>query len=140
MDSVGGYKAPDFFKTASPDRYELLKAFARENRNHATEAEKVLWSFVKGQVLGPRFLRQHIIKDYIADFVALEAHLVIEVDGGYHATSEQMDWDAYRTEELEKLGFKVIRFKNEEILFEPEKVLDRIIYELNHVERSRIIG
>lgn len=129
----------NFFKTANPDRYKLLKSFAKENRNHATEAEKVLWSMVKGNALGAKFLRQHIIQDYIADFVSLDSYLIIEVDGAYHFTSEQIQWDAYRTEELEKIGFKVIRFKNEEVLFETDKVMDSIIYELDHIERTKII-
>ena len=134
-----GHDGSNFFKTANPDRYKLLKSFAKENRNHATEAEKVLWSMVKGNALGAKFLRQHIIQDYIADFVSLDSYLIIEVDGAYHFTSEQMQWDAYRTEELEKIGFKVIRFKNEEVLFETDKVMDSIIYELNHIERTKII-
>ncbi len=128
-----------FFRTASPDRYELLKTFAKENRNHATEAEKALWSMIKGKALGAKFLRQHIILDYIADFAALEEYLLIEADGGYHFANEQMQWDAYRAEELENIGFKVIRFTNEEVLFDTNKVLDSIIYELNHLQRTKII-
>ena len=134
------FVAPRYFKTASPDRYKLLKAFAKENRNHATEAEVAFWKLVKGQNLGAKFLRQHIITDYIADFVCLECWLIVEIDGGYHYTNEQMTWDAYRTEELEKLGFKVIRFCNDEVIFSPNKVIDIIIYEINHVERTKIIN
>ncbi len=52
--------------------------------------------------------------------------LVIEVDGGYHYCPEQMERDAYRTEKLEKLGFKVIRFRNESIIMEIENVLKKI--------------
>lgn len=73
------YIVPTYFKTASPDRYELLKSFAKENRNNPTEAEKMLWSIIKGNALGTKFLRQHVIQDYIVDFVALEAYLIIEV-------------------------------------------------------------
>lgn len=133
------YNAPKYFRTASPDRYELLKAFAKENRNHATEAEKALWLMIKGKALGAKFLRQHIIQDYIADFVALEEQLIIEVDGGYHFSNDQMQWDAYRTDDLEKIGFKVIRFSNEEVLFNTKIVIDSIIYELNHIQRTRRI-
>ena len=134
------FVAPRYFKTASPDRYKLLKAFAKENRIHATEAEVAFWKLVKGQNLGAKFLRQHIISDYIADFVCLESWLIVEIDGGYHYANEQMTWDAYRTEELEKLGFKVIRFCNDEVIFSPNKVIDIIIYEINHVERTKIIN
>ena len=69
----------------------------------------------------------------------MEQKLVIEVDGGYHFTSEQMEWDVYRTENLEKFGFKIIRFTNEEVLNKTDMVIDRIVYELNHIERTRII-
>ena len=133
------YEAPDFYKTASPDRYELLKAFAQENRRNQTVAEYFLWQHLKGNRLGVKFLRQHVIYDYIADFVALDRMLVIEVDGGYHYSPEQLEWDAYRTDDLEKFGFKVIRFTNEEVLNNITKVTDSIIYELNHVHRTRRI-
>ena len=133
------YQAPDFYRTASPDRYELLKTFAHENRRNQTLAESFLWNQIKGKRLGVKFLRQHVIYDYIVDFVALEEKLVIEVDGGYHFSSEQMEWDAYRTEDLEKFGFKIIRFTNEDVLNNPDMVTDRIVYELNHIERTRVI-
>ena len=63
----------------------LLKAFAAENRKNATLAEQVLWKHLDRKQLGVKFLRQHIIGDYIVDFVSREQGLVIEVDGGYHA-------------------------------------------------------
>jgi len=130
---------PRWFRTANPDRYELLKRFAKENRNHPTEAEKVLWSLIKGKALGAKFIRQHIIHDYIADFVALEEYLIIEVDGGYHYQEEQMTWDAYRTEELETIGFKVIRLNNNEVLCDINTVIDKITDELNNIQRTKII-
>lgn len=119
------------FQTASPDRYELLKQFAKENRANQTKAEEFLWKQLKGQNLGFKFKRQHIIYDYIADFVCLEKYLIIEVDGGYHFTSEQMEWDAYRTKDLEKMGFTVIRFTNEEVLFDIDNTLNSIIQTLH---------
>ena len=72
------------WKTASPDRYELLKEFAKENRQFMTEAERALWMRLRGNALGHKFLRQHIIGDYIVDFLCRDAQVVIEVDGGYH--------------------------------------------------------
>ena len=72
------------WKTASPDRYELLKTFAKENRQFMTEAERALWMRLRGNALGHKFLRQHIIGDYIVDFLCRDAQVVIEVDGGYH--------------------------------------------------------
>ena len=69
------------YKTASPYGYDLLKAFARENRKNPTLAEQVLWNHLHNKTLGVKFLRQHIIGDYIVDFVSLECCLVVEVDG-----------------------------------------------------------
>ena len=114
------------FQTASPDRYELLKAFSRENRNNQTDAEKCLWQRLRCGELGVKFKRQHIIYDFIADFVCLEKMLVIEVDGAYHFTDKQIEYDAYRTEELEQFGFRILRFTNEEVIHETTKVINII--------------
>ena len=115
------------FKTASPDRYLLLKDFARENRKNPTLAEQVLWKYICEQALGVKFLRQHIIGDYIADFAAPECMLIIEVDGTYHSEPEQMYDDAIRTSSLEKSGFKVIRFWNDDIDTNIDAVVNEII-------------
>ena len=70
---------------ASPDRYGLLKVYARENRKNMTLAERVLWMSLSKKFLGHKFYRQHIIGDYIVDFLCHEDGLIIEVDGGYHS-------------------------------------------------------
>ena len=114
------------YKTASPDRYELLKAFARENRKNATLAENVLWEYLRNGELGEKFLRQHIIGDYIVDFVSRHDGLVIEVDGGYHSEPRQQEGDKLREEVLEQMGYHVIRFTNEEVLCDIENVLNQI--------------
>ena len=114
------------FELADPFLYGLLKTYARENRKDQTDAEEFLWKQLKGNALGVKFKRQLIILNYIADFACLEKSLIIEVDGGYHFHHDQMELDAYRTEELEKLGFKVIRFRNENIIIEIENVLKTI--------------
>ena len=114
------------FRTSSPDRYRILKDFAIENRKNMTEAESVLWNSLRNKSLGVKFLRQHIIGDYIVDFVCQETGLIIEVDGGYHSEPCQKEDDETRTRYLESNGFKVIRFTNEEILFNIESVINRV--------------
>ena len=131
------------WKTANPDRYELLKTFAKENRQFMTEAERALWMRLRGNALGHKFLRQHIIGDYIVDFLCRDAQVVIEVDGGYHKERQfqyksphidffmqslptqggleglirdQVEEDRIRQDWLESAGYKVIRFTNEQIL------------------------
>lgn len=120
------------FRTAHPSTYALLRAYARENRSHATLAETVLWEHLRGNALGETFFRQHIIGEYIVDFVSHDSGLVIEVDGGYHAEPRQEEHDEYRTAFLESQGFHVLRFSNEEVLFNTEEVLDKI---MNALER-----
>ena len=114
------------YKTASPDRYGLLKAFARENRKNATLAETVLWEYLRDGELGVKFLRQHVIGDYIVDFVSRHGGLVIELDGGYHSEPRQQEDDKIREEYLEQMGYHVIRFTNEEVLNDIENVLNQI--------------
>lgn len=116
--------------TASPIEYELLKGFAKENRKYMTEAESALWNYLKGNSLGHKFLRQHIIGEYIVDFLCRDKSLVIEVDGGYHSERTQQEDDAVRQEWLEQRGYKVIRFTNEEVLFDMEGTVRRIVGEL----------
>ena len=103
------------YETAAPDRYGLLKDFARYNRHEMTESETVLWNALRKIRIGVRFRRQHPIGDYIADFICLPVKLVIEVDGEYHQEPEQQELDKQRSEFLENKGYKVIRIKNEEI-------------------------
>ena len=119
------------FQTASCDRYGLLKEFAKKNRQNPTDAELFLWKHIKGKSLGVDFKRQHVIYDYIADFACLDKMLVIEVDGGYHFKDELIEYDAYRTECLEQYGYKVIRFKNENVLMDINNVIKEIKKELN---------
>ncbi len=122
------------FKTAAPDRHGLLREFARKNRKNATLAEQVLWEELREKELGVRFLRQHIIGDYIADFIALEVGLIIEVDGSYHSEPQQEEDDERRTRKLKTMGFDVIRFTNEDVLYNTNKVIDDIIQKLQEYE------
>ena len=133
----------DYFKTASPVDYDLLKKHADEHRDNPTEAESVLWELLRGKNVGEKFRRQHIIGEYIVDFVCLKRQLVIEVDGGYHLTPEQQKQDRLRTEELQKLGYREIRFTNEEVLFAPDTVVSKICSALEHQaspNRGRLEG
>ena len=113
-----------------PGLYSTLKEYAHENRENPTEAELVLWSCIKNKKLGVKFLRQFIIDQFIVDFICRESKLIIEVDGAYHSEPKQEIDDEQRTRILHSLGFRVIRFANEDILFDIDKVLHNIIIEL----------
>ena len=123
------------YKTASPDRYRLLKGFALENRKNQTLAEQVLWNHIRAEQLGVKVLRQHIIGDYIVDFLIPDVCLIIEVDGPYHAKFRQMQEDEQREETLNRMGYRVIRFTNEEVLYDTDNVLETIIKEIESYEQ-----
>ena len=114
------------YKTADPMLYHLLHANAQYNRNHPTEAEALLWKYLRAESLGMPFKRQHVIGDYIVDFVCLPAKLIIELDGGYHQILQQQVEDAQRTEWLESKGYRVLRFTNEDLFGGIDRVLDKI--------------
>lgn len=122
------------YKTASADRYGLLKAYARENRKNPTMAEQVLWENIRGEQLGVRALRQYVIGDYIVDFLLPDADLVIEVDGAYHSERLQMEDDELREEHLNRMGYRVIRFTNEEVLYDTQNTLDEIMSKIEEYE------
>ena len=114
------------FKTAHPFNYEILKENAKENRKHQTEAEAALWEVLRANQLGEKFRRQHIIGDFIVDFVALNSKLIIEVDGAYHNDAEQMEADKLRSDFLNEAGFKVLRFTNEQVLQDTDNTIKEI--------------
>ena len=114
------------YKTSYPDRYGLLKEYARENRRNQTLAETFLWDNIKDEALGVKFLRQHIIGDYIVDFLARNEGLIIEVDGAYHAERQQKEDDALRTDILQRMGYSVMRFTNEQVLYDIDSVIQQI--------------
>jgi BirA family biotin operon repressor/biotin-[acetyl-CoA-carboxylase] ligase len=100
------------------------KDFARKLRRDMTDAERRLWGRLRRHAMaGAHFRRQHPIGKYVADFVCVEALLVIEVDGGQHAES---DSDVRRTEWLKGQGFEVLRFWNQDVLRETQAVCEMI--------------
>jgi very-short-patch-repair endonuclease len=100
---------------------------AHSLRHQMTAAEKVLWSELKSRKLnGWKFRRQHPINRYIADFYCHEKKLVIEVDGGIHEHTSSIEHDENRSAELDRLGIRVIRFTNEQILKNRNTVIDKI--------------
>ncbi len=127
----GATGAPFGYQWADPSTYGLLKDFSKDNRSNPTEAEEKLWELVKTKQLeGYKFRRQHIIGSYITDLVCLDKRLVIEIDGLIHQLPENKISDEQRTQWLSELGFKVIRFTNDEVLNRTDGVLKIILKEL----------
>jgi very-short-patch-repair endonuclease len=115
----------------------IAKAVSRGLRNRSTHYESVLWEMLRDRnLLNKKFLRQHPIfydsngteSFFIADFYCHEKKLIIELDGEYHKYKLTKDRD--RTEILNSLGLKVIRFTNENVGMETEAVIKTILDEL----------
>ena len=93
-----------------------LRDYRTHHRQNPTLAEGVLWQALRGERLQARkFRRQHSIENYIVDFYCASARLVIELDGEVHNEIIAYQNDQIRDERLKQLGFKVLRFRNEEI-------------------------
>ena len=116
----------DRYQTARPDIYLLLKDAAKKKKQYPTEAERCLWEMLRTKKLGKKFRRQHIIGEFIVDFVCLDAQLIIEVDGGYHKEVEQVVADKLRESVLNEYGYKILRFTNEEVINNIDDVIERI--------------
>ena len=94
-------------------------------RNNATDAERLIWQYLRGNQLGVKFRRQHPFNGFVLDFVSLEARLVVELDGGQHA--ETASNDAERDRQLTAAGFNVLRFWNNQVFQETEAVIEAIM-------------
>ena len=123
MNSENKFTKPGWL-TANKDFYPNIKSIRDDLKKEMTKAERILWENLRSKKLGVKFRRQHIVDCYIPDFVSLSIKLIIEVDGKIHLKLKNRDIE--RTRHLERLGYVIIRFTNEEIEGDLDKVL-RII-------------
>lgn len=115
-----------------------LQPNAKDLRYRLTKSEACLWKYVlKGRALkGYQFRRQRPIDQYIADFVCLPLKLIIEVDGITHTYGEVANSDKVRQAKLESLGFKVIRFEDDEVLTQINRVRESILVAIDEIEQN----
>ncbi|MBA3971218.1 MAG: tRNA (adenosine(37)-N6)-threonylcarbamoyltransferase complex dimerization subunit type 1 TsaB [Bacteroidetes bacterium] len=129
MDSAGNN--PRYYTT---DKLNWSTSIinAKEHRKNPTEAESIIWENLRAKKLNHKFRRQHPIGKYIVDFVCVERKLIVEIDGKIHES--QLEEDAVRTEQLNELGFKVIRYTNEQVISGIDEVIGSIKVELDAAE------
>ncbi len=117
---------------------EIAKELCRDLRKNATHAEKIFWRIVRNKKFqGRKFYRQYPLfyelngcdSFFIADFCSFKDKIIIEIDGCAH--DFRLSRDADRTIVLKSLGFRVIRFSNEEILYNIDGVLKILNQEIN---------
>ena len=113
-----------------------IRKFARTLRKEMTDAEQVIWRFIRGKQMGVKFRKQHPIGPYIADFASLEIKLIVELDGGQHSEEKNIQKDIERTEFLKSQGFEVLRFWNNEVFENLEGVLTTIFNKIHPEQAS----
>ncbi len=126
-EGVGGRGESQNMNKTDKLIYSYNTVIARKLRHEQTNAEKLLWERLRRKDLnGFKFKRQHGFGNYIVDFYCSKAKLIIELDGKIHDKKENKEKDKIREEDLIEHGFMVMRFKNEEVENEIDKVLDKI--------------
>jgi very-short-patch-repair endonuclease len=104
---------------------------AAELRKASTPAEQKLWGLLRNrQLKGRKFRRQHPLANYVLDFYCHECKLAIELDGNYHKQPEVSAYDDSRTALLKENGITVLRFWNDEVFNDIERVLETIALNL----------
>lgn len=112
------------YATSDLMNYHYLKEIRKLLIENATDSEKALWEELRAKKTGYKFRRQHIIDNYIVDFVCLAKKLVVEIDGRIH--DSKAEDDDLRTYTLNFKGFDVLRYSNEEVISNPIKVANKI--------------
>jgi very-short-patch-repair endonuclease len=106
-------------------------------RKNMTDAEKILWNNLRNRkVFKAKFRRQHPIDIFIVDFYCHEFKLAIELDGEIHMKKEIIEYDDGRNHDLNKLGIKIIRFTNDQILNDIKKVENQILLAIADFEKA----
>ncbi|MBL0008828.1 MAG: endonuclease domain-containing protein [Saprospiraceae bacterium] len=118
---------------ASPAIFKI----ARQLRKNPTKAEAFLWEYLRKNQMGRRFRRQHPTWLYVVDFYCHPLRLIIEIDGGIHEEAEQQINDKEKTENLESLGLHIIRFSNEQVLFDIDNTLSLIAAKMTELRYLR---
>ncbi|MEQ8904781.1 DUF559 domain-containing protein [Ekhidna sp.] len=114
------------FKNVIHNR-KYLKQTRKDLRNNLTPTEATLWKALqRKQLKGRKFRRQHSIGNFIVDFYCPSEKLIIELDGAHHFTSAGYENDLERDKTLTEMGFKILRFENQDVFDSLERVLDTI--------------
>ncbi|MGZ8517516.1 MAG: endonuclease domain-containing protein, partial [Chitinophagaceae bacterium] len=127
------YKSGGMFEGAS----HIIFGNAKHLRKNMTDAEKVLWFYLKKGIEGFKFRRQHPIGLYIADFYCHKAKLIVEIDGSIHNQKDVKNADETRQKELEGWGHQVIRFTNQQVITQADRVIASTTKTLTDIFNNR---
>ena len=117
-----------------------LKLFARQLRIEGTKGEAMLWyhALKSRKMYGYQFNRQYPISNYIVDFICRKLSLIIEIDGSSHRWKQE--YDHKRQDDLEKLGYIVLRFSETEVVHRIDDVVEKISYAVESLEENNKIA
>jgi very-short-patch-repair endonuclease len=136
--SPSGKGGVQSYLTGNKKNFESLQLRALEMRKNPTEEEEYLWEELKDNKLDAHIRRQHVIDNFIADFISIKDKLIIEVDGEIH--NNQAEKDEERTKIFNQLGFRVLRFTNDEVINNIENVLIKITLALKALPEGEGLG
>jgi len=136
MSSKNPYKKGGMFEGASYIIFENAKKL----RNNMTEAERILWMHLRDGINGFKFRRQHPVGNYIADFFCHKAKLIVELDGSVHNNEDVKNNDIQRQNDLQLLGYNIIRFNNDDVFKNVEKVIEQIQKKVNNIINNKAPG
>ncbi|MDW5536018.1 endonuclease domain-containing protein [Azospirillum sp. NL1] len=118
-------RAGEMARVAQAKPTDYITGRARDLRMNATDVEKIVWQKLRNAQLGAKFRRQEPILGFVADFVAHDHRLIIELDGGQHA-EQRAAHDERRARMLEQAGFRILRFWNTDVIDNLDGVLETI--------------
>lgn len=120
---------------------ENLQPFANRLRKEMTKAEVCLWKYAlrAGMRKGYGFRRQRPVLEFIADFMCLELKLVIEVDGITHTWGDTVEKDKRKEDRLREAGFHILRFDDDEVLKNINRVVEAIDLKIEEIERNEAL-
>ena len=111
--------------------------YAEALRKNMTVAEKIIWERLSKNQLAVRIRRQHPIWKYIADYYCHELKFVIEIDGGIHLSKENKEYDIGREITLNEFGIEIIRFTNEQVINETDRVIKVIADKITELKKNK---
>lgn len=115
--------------------------WASQMRRNPTPGEAKVWDLVRMGKLGFKFRRQAILRGYIVDFWCPRVRLVVEIDGGYHRTQEQREWDYTRDAALARLNIETLRLREEDVVADPHAATNQMfqvaLRRLRDLEKAR---
>jgi 5-methyltetrahydrofolate--homocysteine methyltransferase len=124
-----GTESPQYY-TSPPKDWNRNIENAKFNRKNPTKAESLMWELLRNKKLGFKFRRQHLVNGFIPDFICIEKMLIVEIDGEIHLSIKEHD--IWRENELKQLGYQIIRFTNDEVFYETNRVIESIRLGLNN--------